>query len=329
MKFLIFLGLAGVCFANTVPRKVETYEENFERLSKELNGKQKEWQAGYNKKFHGKSMDDLKTLCGTKLDMELPEPEVHAHTEPRSLPASFDARQQWPNCKSLTHIRDQANCGSCWAVAAAEVATDRICIHSNGASNPDISAENLMACCSTCGQGCNGGYPIKAMQYWESSGIVTGGDYGSSDGCQPYQIKPCGESCQGEAKTPKCAKTCEASYKTPYSNDLHKASKAYSVAKTQTAIMNEIFTNGPVEAAFTVYEDFFSYTSGVYHHVSGSVAGGHAVKILGWGNLNNTPYWLVANSWNSDWGQDGYFMIRRGTNECGIEAGIVAAIPSQ
>jgi len=331
MKVLILLALLGICFAANVPKHIETYEENSQRLIKEVNEKQTTWQAGYNKRFQGKSMNDLKALCGTKRDKKvpLPEPESLGKAETRSLPATFDARQQWgAKCKSLTHIRDQANCGSCWAVAAAEVATDRICIHSNGASNPDISAENLMTCCSACGEGCDGGYPIAAMQYWQKTGIVTGGDYGTTDGCQPYKIKPCGNDCQGEASTPKCTKKCVTSYKPTYTTDLHKASKAYSVPTDQTSIMNEIFTNGPVEAAFDVYEDFFSYTTGVYKHVSGDLAGGHAVKILGWGTLNNTPYWLVANSWNTDWGNQGYFMIARGNDECGIESGIVAGTPS-
>jgi cathepsin B len=328
MKVLILLALVGICIAVNVPHKVETYEENFKRIEKEVKEKAT-WKAGLNKRFHGKTMDDLKVLCGTKRDKKLPKPESLGKAEPRSLPATFDARQQWSNCKSLNHIRDQANCGSCWAVAAAEVATDRICIHNNAASNPDISAENLMTCCSTCGEGCDGGYPIDAMQYWEKTGIVTGGDYGVVDGCQPYKIKPCGDDCQGEASTPKCSKKCVTGYATAYTSDLKKASKAYSVPTDVTSIQNEIFTNGPVEAAFDVYEDFFSYTTGVYKHVTGDLAGGHAVKILGWGTESGQAYWLVANSWNTDWGDQGYFKIARGNDECGIESGIVAGIPSK
>jgi cathepsin B len=79
-------------------------------------------------------------------------------------------------------------------------------------------------------------------------------------------------------------------------------------------------TNGPVEAAFTVYSDFMSYKSGVYKHVSGSVEGGHAVKVLGWGVENGEDYWIVANSWSSAWGMNGYFYILKGVNECGIES---------
>jgi len=86
-------------------------------------------------------------------------------------------------------------------------------------------------------------------------------------------------------------------------------------------------TNGPVEAAFTVYADFPTYKSGVYHHVTGSALGGHAIKILGWGVENGTAYWTVANSWNEDWGNKGFFKIKRGTDECGIEGQVVAGLP--
>jgi cathepsin B len=91
--------------------------------------------------------------------------------------------------------------------------------------------------------------------------------------------------------------------------------------------MQEIFSNGPVETAFTVYEDFLTYKSGVYRHVSGGALGGHAVKIMGWGVLNGVKYWKVANSWNPSWGDQGYFLIIKGVNECGIESQINAGTP--
>jgi len=56
--------------------------------------------------------------------------------------------------------------------------------------------------------------------------------------------------------------------------------------------------------------------------------GGHAIKIMGWGVEDGTPYWLVANSWNEDWGDKGTFKILRGQDECGIESGVVAGMPT-
>lgn len=86
-------------------------------------------------------------------------------------------------------------------------------------------------------------------------------------------------------------------------------------------------TNGPFEIAFDVYEDFLTYKSGVYSHVSGKHLGGHAVRLVGWGVENDVPYWKVANSWNDDWGDNGYFRIKRGSDECGIESSGVAGVP--
>ena len=72
-----------------------------------------------------------------------------------------------------------------------------------------------------------------------------------------------------------------------------------------------------------------SYKSGVYQHVTGGMLGGHAVKIIGYGtdSKSGLDYWLVANSWNTDWGVNGYFMIRRGNNECNFEANMWTASP--
>lgn len=54
-----------------------------------------------------------------------------------------------------------------------------------------------------------------------------------------------------------------------------------------------------------IYIFFFLLSKGVYQHVSGSAVGGHAIKVLGWGEENGVPYWLCANSWNTDWGDNG------------------------
>jgi len=90
--------------------------------------------------------------------------------------------------------------------------------------------------------------------------------------------------------------------------------------------MADVYKNGPVTAAFDVYEDFLTYTSGVYQHKTGEYLGGHAVKILGWGVDSGTPYWIIANSWNADWGNKGFFWMLRGKDECGIEDGVVAGL---
>ncbi|XP_008402079.1 cathepsin B-like, partial [Poecilia reticulata] len=101
------------------------------------------------------------------------------YAEGMKLPAEFDSREQWPNCPTLREIRDQGSCGSCWAFGAAEAISDRICIHTNGKVSVEISAQDLLTCCDSCGMGCNGGYPPNAWDFWTTNGLVTGGLYNS------------------------------------------------------------------------------------------------------------------------------------------------------
>ncbi|CAJ0582173.1 unnamed protein product, partial [Mesorhabditis spiculigera] len=264
-------------------------------------------------------------------------PEVTHSDVVFAAPATFDARTAWPQCKSIQWIRDQSDCGSCWAFAAAEIASDRHCIANDKVPfNSMLSSQDVLSCCGyKCGDGCEGGYPIAAMQYWQSDGLVTGTSFLDHQGCLPYSIAPCGahngtynKKCPDDIyPTPKCDKKCQSGYSNSWTADKHYASSAYKVSRQPAAIQAEIQKNGPVEAAFIVYEDFYHYSSGVYHHVSGQELGGHAVKILGWGTESGTDYWLVANSWDTDWGMSGYFKIRRGNDECGMEDGIVAGLP--
>jgi len=106
-------------------------------------------------------------------------------------------------------------------------------------------------------------------------------------------LKPCDHHttgkygpCPAVGPTPSCKKTCATSYTTPYEKDKHKGKTAYNVPRAVDKIATEIMTNGPVEAAFNVYEDFLTYKTGVYKHTTGSLLGGHAVKCLGWGVEN-------------------------------------------
>lgn len=172
------------------------------------------------------------------------------------------------------------------------------------------------------------------MELLDKKGLVSGGVYNSHVGCLPYTIPPCEHHvngsrppCTGEGDTPRCNKSCEAGYSPSYKEDKHFGYTSYSVSNSVKEIMAEIYKNGPVEGAFTVFSDFLTYKSGVYKHEAGDMMGGHAIRILGWGVENGVPYWLAANSWNLDWGDNGFFKILRGENHCGIESEIVAGIP--
>lgn len=237
-------------------------------------------------------------------------------------------------CSSLVEIRDQSVCGSCWAFGAVEAATDRLCIHSNGTHQERLSSSDMLSCCDSCGFGCNGGFPYDAWQWMYTEGVVTGDLYGDKKYCYPYAFPECDHHvngthgpCGDTQPTPACERKCQDGYSTPYKQDKRFFLEPYSIPNNEEAIMAELYENGPIEVAFTVYEDFMTYSKGIYQHVTGQSLGGHAVKMVGWGEEGGVKYWTIANSWNEDWGEKGYFRIIRGKNECGMEAQGVAGMP--
>ena len=240
--------------------------------------------------FDGWSFAEKQSLMGvleSTLKDEADRQSGRAETKSAiDLPTSFDWRISSPTC--IHSVRDQGKCGACWAEAATEVFSDRLCIHSNGSTNVVLSPLYLIACDKK-EKGCAGGFPEKAWEFLSSTGVY-------SDSCIPYNL-----SRSLLCPLSKCQDGSPLRNQTKYkvhSDALHK----YAVLSSH--IKEELFTNGPVEAVFTVYEDFMSYSGGVYHHIDGTGGkklGLHAVKVLGWGTVANgtgtVPFWICANSW--------------------------------
>jgi cathepsin B len=260
------------------------------------------WVAGMNPVFAGKKFSEVKVMLGALLvgAPQLPKTKFDAKV---TLPDSFDTYTQWPNCKHP--IRDQGQCGSCWAFSAAEAISDRFCI---AGEDMILSPQDLVSCESD-EYACQGGYLAREWQFMEQTGIVT-------DSCFPYV--------SGSGIVPRCPTTCKDG--TTWTTHKVKTGSTIQFDGPDSAMQN-MYQYGSVQAAFTVYQDFFSYKSGVYYHQTGTAAGGHAVKAQGWGVDNGTPYWIVANSWGTGWGMDGYFWIKRGNDECGFEDQMFAGMP--
>jgi cathepsin B len=288
-------------------------------IIEKINSKDNGWKAGHNEYFDGLELEDVKRLMGViKKGTKLPTKTFEESTQ--ALPVNFDARQQWPTC--IGAVRDQGECGSCWAFGGVEALSDRFCIGSNGTIKVILAPLDPVTC-DTSNDGCEGGDPYTLWQYAKGTGIVT-------ESCAPYNdsiptCPPSTEPCLKFVNTPACKKTCKDG--SSWQASKHFAASAYAISSNVADIQTEIQTNGPVEATFSVYEDFIAYKSGVYIHTTGKLLGGHAIKIIGWGVSNtSTPYWTVQNSWTTTWGDQGYFLILRGKDECGIESGVVAGL---
>jgi len=309
MQCLIVLALVAAVFARPPPDNAPGIpQEMVDLIHADV-----EWEASLNNQFAEYTVRDAKKMLGTKMDADLTGVPI-VDTIASAIPASFDSRTQWPNGQ-IHPIRNQEQCGSCWAFGATESFSDRQAIASNNSVNVILSPQDLVSCDNADGNmGCDGGYPIKAWQYMQATGVV-------SDDCYPYTS---GGGVTGNCLLTPGATSCAATGGNGTAT-VYQTLTAYAIAANNVAAMQtEIMTYGPIEVQFDVYEDFFSYTSGVYVHKTGALDGGHAVKMIGWGTLNNVPYWLVSNSWGTTWGMEGFFLIKRGVDECGIESQPVA-----
>lgn len=298
---------------------------DFELIVKEQNAKSdKTWTAWLDPRINYDDNAGLLKKIGTILESganlnkkikEVESGQVVSGVVAAVLPTAFDLRAAYPNCGSIPFVRDQSQCGSCWAFSAATVASDYYCIQ-KGISR-SFSPNNLLACCSVCygtvGDGCQGGYMDRAFNFLRDTGVTTGELYGDASLCQPYFLAP---TATVSAKSPACASTCAVPAV------LYDKVKilSYKSVYGETNMMNALVNNGSLSSAFDVYYDFYAYKSGVYISNKRNKQGGHAIRIIGYGVLNNVKYWLIVNSWGNTWGESGLFKMRKGKNDCNIEA---------
>jgi len=305
------------------------------------------WKAGVGARFQGQPLGASQSLCGVKHDnylqltKKIAAGEIEVHNAPDGFvaPDTFDSEENWPQCaKVIGDIRDQSNCGCCWAFGGASAASDRLCIATNATVSVPLSSEDV--CFSASNNGCGGGF-LHATWSYVKGGVVTGGnqdDTGPLGGtyCSAFSLPHChhhgpvgndpypseGDPGCPSQKSPRAPKKCDAEAVAPYNDFSVKYEFAGAIQSygNEAAIQSAIMEAGPVETAFTVYDDFENYAGGVYTKTSNKQLGGHAVLIVGWGVDAGTKYWKVANSWNPFWGEDGYFRIIRGVDSCGIES---------
>lgn len=208
----------------------------------------------------------MKRLLGTILPGEkgYMAPDMEKVTfDAATIPDSFDVRTAWPECSAVTgRVRDQSNCGSCWAFGSTEAFNDRYCIKTK--DTRIFSPEDTNSCCSglvcSFSMGCNGGQPSGAWNWFVKNGVSSGGDYadiGTGTTCKPYSMMSCAHhttpppgmvdcSTVQSYSTPKCTSTCsESGYGTAYSADKIKASNSYSIKGVEN-IQKEIMQYGTV-----------------------------------------------------------------------------------
>ena len=271
-----------------------SFADELTDIQSAIKGKGAKWTAGETSMMK-LSKEERKKRVGLILEFS-PENEMSfASEEPVSVvPASLDWRNNGGDF--VTPVRNQASCGSCWAFATTAAAESAWLIAQNWSGMDLNLAEQILVSCSGAGD-CGGGYIGSASNYIRDTGLP-------EEICFPYRALDCNDS------TPVCCTQACLNW----TNSTHKIDSYSGVSAAVDAIKNALNTNGPLVTTMAVYNDFFSYTGGVYTHVTGSLAGYHAVLIIGYDDPGH--YFIVKNSWASGWGstagygtEKGYFMI--------------------
>jgi cathepsin F len=214
--------------------------------------------------------------------------------------SSLDASYDWRDHGAVNPIKDQGQCGSCWAFST--VAN----IEGVGAVETgkllDLSEQQLVDC-DTADSGCNGGLPSNAFQFMIDQGMGLEGEtaypYTAADG-----------SCHD-------AKAQEKAFITAW----------HQISTDETQIASSLQQYGPLSIGINANTLQF-YTGGVANPskmLCNPSALDHGVAIVGFGSDGGQDYWTIRNSWGSSWGESGYFRMVRGSGACGLNTDVTTA----
>jgi C1A family cysteine protease len=218
-----------------------------------------------------------------------------------AIPASWN----WNSQGAVTPIKNQGDCGSCWAFSSTGSLEGL-----NFLQGPQkgtllsFSEQQLVDCSTSYGnQGCNGGLMDYAFEYTAAKGIEQEATY-------PYT------AVQGTCKY-NAAQTTKV-------NTGHT-----DVAQDNSVALLTAAANQPISVAIEADQPVFQlYTGGVITSASCGTSLDHGVLVVGWGTSGSTPYWIVKNSWGATWGQAGFVWIEKSSSTSNAGICGIASMPS-
>lgn len=299
-------------------------DEEIEQINRQIRLQGLQWEAGPTSISGLTEMERLNRLGAFLPLQEDPDRMIRIQAV-EDLPAVWN----WTNRNGgnyITTVKDQADCGSCWAFATLGVMEAMYNVENNLYSNeldqtqtgmeggifrenpryqpvlneiqikelkyPDFSEQFLISC-SPAGD-CDGGYEDDAWVYLKENGVVP-------EDCYPY-------AAENSACSP--CRNWDLQL-TRIKNWGYVTQSNVRMSAIKNALMD-----GPLVLYMEVYSDFYHYRSGIYQPVdSASFEGGHAVVLVGYNEQQD--YWICKNSWGTNWGEDGYFRIRFGACAAG------------
>ena len=296
-----------------------------------------------------KSMDKRVKLQSSKFP-ESDSIESLMSTYYIDIPTQFKGQEVWSSY--ISDVRDQGNCGACWAFSSVGMLSDRFSILTMGQLKINMSVSKVVLC-DWGGEeekaypfftdkmkkdikkrykydvACNGNSIQSALNYLYRYGTCT-------EKCVPYDLGDFPDISNGEGESlPVCQTIVGKNFDrciTGQPMRVFRSLTSYNVPRDVKSIQYEILRWGPVLTSFLIYEDFYKYDpirDGIYIHKGNDLfVTGHAVEIVGWGTGDNDiKYWWIKNTWGSDWGENGYFKCEMMNEMLQLEDNVMACIP--
>eukprot|EP01059_Diplonema_ambulator_P033874 TRINITY_DN72_c1_g2_i1.p1 TRINITY_DN72_c1_g2~~TRINITY_DN72_c1_g2_i1.p1 ORF type:complete len:324 (+),score=127.23 TRINITY_DN72_c1_g2_i1:152-1123(+) len=235
-------------------------------------------------KFSDLSAEEFKAYHSLKVEER--EGPAYVATD-RAIPTEID----WRTKGAVTHVKNQAQCGSCWAFSTTGGIEGQWFLAGNTLTS---LAEQELVSCDKNDDGCNGGLMDNAFKWLlqtHSGQIVTEASY-------PYTS---GDGISGVCHdvTNKAVGATIKSYK--------------DIAHTEDAMADFVGVSGPLSIAVDATK-WQTYTGGILTNCCTLCTLDHGVLIVGYA----ADYWIIKNSWGASWGENGYIRVKRGANECGL-----------
>jgi C1A family cysteine protease len=310
MKSFLSLALAGAASAFQVQQAfvgyiaefgkhyetVEEFNHRLEQFSRnhvhvlEHNAKESNFMLGHNK------MSDWTEFEYKSLLNYIPDMDDENNAEFEIFEEDENATGiDWRSHGAVNAIKDQGQCGSCWAFSAVSAMESA---HHKATGKLLSFAEQQLVDCSTRNHGCNGGNAGLAFNYYKTDAAMAESSY-------KYTARD--QRCSYNAKNTTGVKDQS------YSN----------VTRNSSSQMKSALQKAPLSVAIEADRSVFqSYRSGIFNSSSCGTNLDHATNVVGWGSSSGTDYWIMRNSWGTSWGEKGYMRlaITSGAGICGIQS---------
>jgi len=281
--------------------------------------------------------DFIKSVKNTGIDVDTSDPLLkYWYMHPDDIPDSaLPKNWDWRNISGVSYmspVKSQGKCGSCFILGSLNTIESRVRIATKNAIQPYLSSQQILSC-SSYSEGCTGGEAITVGKFGMDFNYI-------NNDCFPYtqQESKCKYECWGD-KSMRIGAVFAA-----YVGDYKE-----SLEMTEKNMMKEIRARGPITVGIISPIMLRYYKSGIiacntillpsanlsetetetFRRIKeGFRPVEHLVVIAGWGETDKgEKYWIMQNTWGEKYGDNGYFLLKRGANECAIETDAVVLYP--